>query len=298
MKELQLGGILIRFNPFLLLVFIFYWIFGFLWEIIIVFGITFLHELSHTIVARYYNIQILEIELFPLGGVVRLKEVYHIKPIEEMIISLAGPMINILFSLLSFILIYFNIVQDYFFHFFMFSNIIIGGFNLIPVFPLDGGRILRAYLSRKLGNHKATLITIGIGKLLSLILFVSGAYLVYYSYSYLYVVFIAIYIYHQSNKERQMSIYILVREILHRKKTLVKQGIMDSKHLTVMETVDLKTVFKYFSSGKYHYIGVINSNGELVASITESQIIDGISIYGGDINLSMYLDFIREKETS
>lgn len=297
MKIFKLSGIVIKVNFLLPLAFILYWGLGFLLEIFIVFLLTLIHEIAHTVAARHFGIEVMEIELFPLGGVVRLKESYIIKSREEIIISLAGPLVNIFLALIAFFLLYFKIVNDFFFNFFLISNIIIGVFNLIPVFPLDGGRVIRAVLSDKLGSHRATRITIGIGKVVSILLMIAGSYLTYLSLSYIYIVFLSVFIFYQAREEKKMSIFILIREILYRREKLMDQGIMDSKHLTVIDSVDLKTVFKSFSSGKYHYVNVINNRGELVGSLMESQIIDGISRFGGQLSLAAYLDMTMEKES-
>ncbi|MEM3411674.1 MAG: site-2 protease family protein [archaeon] len=130
-----------------------------------------LHEIAHSLTARKYKVKVKKILLLPIGGIA-LMDIQNLKPKQEIVVSLAGPVLNFVFVLLGlFIAASFNLeiptLEDLFskeiplLHLFLFysiyANLILGVFNLfLPAFPLDGGRILRAVLALKFDILKAT----------------------------------------------------------------------------------------------------------------------------------------------
>jgi Zn-dependent protease/CBS domain-containing protein len=155
--------------------------------ILSIFFIVILHELGHSLAARKFGISTKDITLLPIGGVARLEKMPE-KPKEELIVAIAGPMVNIV---LAFILYFFvsmpnpeDISEDAIAaigpHNFLFNlfivNIILAVFNMIPAFPMDGGRVLRALLSIKIARHKATFLAARIGQVLAVLFIIGGFY--------------------------------------------------------------------------------------------------------------------------
>ncbi|MFV8270130.1 site-2 protease family protein [Flavobacterium sp. GT2N3] len=145
-----------------------------------------LHELGHAVAAKNYNIKTKDIILLPIGGLVRLEQIPE-KPSEELVVVFAGPLVNFTLAFITGIFITIPATSqqlmteissgvhanNFLLHFFL-VNFCLGIFNLIPAFPLDGGRILRALLSFKLQRHIATRISARIGKLLAIGFIISG----------------------------------------------------------------------------------------------------------------------------
>lgn len=155
--------------------------------ILTIFFIVVLHELGHSLAARRYGIETKDITLLPIGGVARLEKMPE-KPMEEFVVAIAGPAVNIVLA----IILYFFITiptseeilamaevgltaQTFLFNLFL-VNIILAVFNMIPAFPMDGGRVLRALLSIKIQRHKATFIAARIGQLLAVLFIIGGFY--------------------------------------------------------------------------------------------------------------------------
>ena len=146
-----------------------------------VFSCVVLHELGHALMARFFGIGTESITLFPIGGVARLQRMSE-KPFEEISIAVAGPAVNlVLFLLLSplvFLGFQFGISMDNTFYLpelgmgvafarivysMWLANLMLLLFNLLPCFPMDGGRVLRALLSIWKGQLRATEIAVRIG---------------------------------------------------------------------------------------------------------------------------------------
>jgi Zn-dependent protease/predicted transcriptional regulator len=148
--------------------------------ILCVFVTVFLHELGHSFAAKLFNIGTKDITLLPIGGVSRLETIPE-KPKEELIVTFAGPLVNIVLAFITGLFISFpdtsvalarelsaGVNASNFFHNFFIVNIILAVFNLIPAFPMDGGRVLRALLSFKFERHIATKIAARIGQFLAI----------------------------------------------------------------------------------------------------------------------------------
>lgn len=121
------------------------------------------HELGHSLAAQKHGIIVMDIILWPLGGVARLKGAPQ-NPYQELIIAAMGPLASLLLAVITlpFWVLYQTVILD----FALYANLCIGLINLVPVFPLDGGRILRAILNLRLSFLQATEISVSIGKIL------------------------------------------------------------------------------------------------------------------------------------
>jgi Zn-dependent protease len=144
-----------------------------------------LHEVGHSIVASNYGIKFQKIVLFALGGIALNPNEITV-PKKEIHMAFAGPLISFIISGISLLLwfIFFqsrmsitqNFLIDWIFFYSGMINLVIGLFNLLPVFPCDGGRILRSFLSFYTHDHfKATISTIKIGMIISFCILVIGA---------------------------------------------------------------------------------------------------------------------------
>lgn len=138
-----------------------------------VFGSVLLHEFGHALAARRYGIETPDITLLPIGGVARLERLPE-RPVEELVVAVAGPAVNIIIVAVLYagmwltgragVLDGIALVGGDFWAQLMFVNISLVVFNLIPAFPMDGGRILRALLASRLGFVRATEIAASVGQ--------------------------------------------------------------------------------------------------------------------------------------
>lgn len=161
-----------------------------------------LHEFGHAIAARRYGVKTRDIVLMPIGGVARLERMPE-KPFQEFVVAIAGPMVNVVIA--SLLLVGMTLMVDegllelfsyairadigeeivtesgYFLspwlHFgikLAFTNVALVIFNMIPAFPMDGGRVFRALLSMWLGRPRATKIAAWLGQVIALLLVLAG----------------------------------------------------------------------------------------------------------------------------
>ncbi len=141
--------------------------------IVAVFACVVLHELGHALAARRYGIATPDITLLPIGGLARLSRIPE-NPAEEIVIAIAGPLVNVVIAAVLILILGARFdpatvatIEDTapgFLTRLAAINIWLVLFNLIPAFPMDGGRVLRAVLAFRLGRRRATNIAARIGQ--------------------------------------------------------------------------------------------------------------------------------------
>lgn len=140
------------------------------------------HEFGHIFAARRYGIATPEVLLLPIGGVARLERM-PADPKQELVVALAGPAVNVVIALALTILhgapatVHFGALDDpgvSMVERLILANILLTLFNLIPAFPMDGGRVLRALLAMKLPRERATLVAARIGQGFAILMMAAG----------------------------------------------------------------------------------------------------------------------------
>lgn len=131
----------------------------------VLFGCIVLHEMGHALAARHYGIQTRDITLWPIGGVASLESMPE-KPLHEMVVAVAGPLVNVVIAaLIWFWLSAHDAIpamdmafqgESSFLFKLLVVNLVLAIFNLLPAFPMDGGRILRALLAFFFERARAT----------------------------------------------------------------------------------------------------------------------------------------------
>src|ERR671933_171877 len=235
-----------------------------------------LHEFGHSLVAQRLGLEIHSITLLPIGGVSNL-EPRPEKPSDELKITLAGPLVNVVLAPIFFgvglalgaqpripadIFTGIGSVGQFFFYL-GYLNVVLAVFNLIPAFPLDGGRILRALLATRLGAVRATDISSAVGKLFAAAFFLIGLL----GGNFL-LALVAVFIYFGATGEAQM-----VRQ-QEQTRGLSVSDVMGTKPRTETVTPD-RTFGQVLDSVIHGYqedFPVVDESGKLVGMITRDEI--------------------------
>jgi Zn-dependent protease/predicted transcriptional regulator len=214
-----------------------------------------LHELGHSAVAKKHGSNIQSITLFLFGGVSAMEEIPR-DPKIELKMALAGPGVSFLIGMwlgliyiltkpadLSYIAyLFLDISNNPYLRLIWligYINIILGIFNLLPAFPMDGGRVLRAWLAERMSYIKATRTAAGVGKMFAIIMGIFGLF------ASLWFILIAFFIYIGASEEEKSTEVTVVLEGVKIKDIMSKNVTSVTSGMSVEELVDLMFRFKH-----------------------------------------------------
>ncbi len=175
--------------------------------IVLLFACVVLHEFGHILVARHYGIATPEVTLLPIGGVASMQRMPD-DPAQELAIAIAGPLVNFVIAIALALLLGHIHAGDLarlddpqlsLLARLAAANLFLAVFNLVPAFPMDGGRVLRALLAMKVGRPRATRIAATIGQAFAFVLGFLGLF------GNPLLIFIAIFIYVAAAGEAEMT---------------------------------------------------------------------------------------------
>ena len=269
------------------------------------------HELAHSVVARHYGIKVRKIVLYPLGGVSEIEEVPE-NPRIEWRLAIAGPLMSFLIggvllgisqlfsvevptaALSSTIVTAGNLILDL-----AFLNLLLGAFNLIPAFPMDGGRVFRALLAERMKYSDATKYAAYIGRLFGIGMVVVG---VLYDF---WLILIGVFIYIGASEEAEQTIVstnlagVRVKDVMQSEVGAVQP------EATLAETVEVMFKARYHDAlvekegifqGVVSWEEIMKIKPEQRSSVTVGQMpLKHLSVFTDESILEAYKVMTREK---
>jgi Zn-dependent protease/CBS domain-containing protein len=236
--------------------------------IVLLFVCVLAHEFGHIFTARAFGVPTPDVTLLPIGGVARLARIPE-KPSEEFLVAIAGPMVNVMiaFALVLFAGAHLDPAQLVAMESTKVSlvdrlasvNLFLAVFNMIPAFPMDGGRVLRALLAIKLGHVRATEIAAAIGQLVAFALGFLGLF------GNPLLIFIAIFVYLAASSEAHLvAVRAMTRDVpvsaamMTEFATLTPDEHIDAAIETLLHTS--QTEFPVIDEG-HRLVGLLNRDG-------------------------------------
>ncbi|MDO3681728.1 site-2 protease family protein [Paenibacillus ehimensis] len=163
-------GIRYRFHPlFSILLLLSVWT-GYFIETATLFGIVLIHELGHVAAARSFGWRIREVQLLPFGGVASLEDPGGVPAVQDLVVALAGPLQNVWMMAVGSFLTAVGLFSEPWGSYFVQANLLIALFNLLPVLPLDGGKVMQVLVGWWLPYQRTIQVTAGASLLLSALL--------------------------------------------------------------------------------------------------------------------------------
>jgi Zn-dependent protease/CBS domain-containing protein len=244
--------------------------------IVLLFACVLLHEFGHIFAARRYGVQTPDVVLLPIGGVARLERIPE-EPAQELAVALAGPAVNVVIAGVLYLALggfapaagaeVQNPGVDLLARL-AYVNVFLVLFNLIPAFPMDGGRVLRALLARRLGYARATQIAASIGQGLAFVFGLLGLF------GNPLLIFIALFVYLAATSEanavqmREASRGIIVDDaMITRFESLGADSRVDDAVDCLIRTTQ-------------HEFPVVDSDGRLLGVLTRDEMIKALKERG------------------
>lgn len=278
MNSLHIGTaweIKLKLNNWFLAALIIFFLAGILLKALAVFISVLWHECAHAFAAVWLGYRVREVELLPFGGVARIENLNKAGARDEFIMAAAGPVSSLILAAAIWCAVRNFHYYSEFYLFILDINIMLAVFNLLPALPLDGGRMIRAILSKYFDFNKATVLMLRTAKLLSIILLLLVIYDVVLKQSInITFLFAAVFLYVSAKTELEI-VWLRTMEIITQKKaSLLSKGIMNTTHITVLSTTAIKEIMRLIRPDSYYIIIIIDGNFQICGQLTESQVWD------------------------
>lgn len=253
---------------------------GYFAELITLFGIVLVHELGHVIVARGYGWTIREVKLLPFGGVAEVEDTGGLPAKEEAVVVLAGPLQNVWMGAAAWGMGQLGWWDSEWAAYVLQANIMIGLFNLLPILPLDGGKLLQVVLSRSLTYHQMLTWGARISLLLS-------AGMVLYAFSPLFqgggrgiqlnLLAVGIFLFMTNWTYNRHIPFLFLRFLTSRGTASTRHIIRGvwAQPIVVSQRHTVTAALRLFKRDRYHLIVVMEERGRILGILPEQQLVNG-----------------------
>lgn len=241
--------------------------------IVLLFGIVVLHELGHALAARRFGIATRDITLLPIGGIARIEKMPD-NPRQELLVAVAGPAVNLVLAVVIGVALLAlghpiagDVTQLGLLSQLFWINISLALFNMVPAFPMDGGRALRAILAMRMDSVRATELAANLGKATA---FVFGLVGLFYSPI---LLFIAVFVWLGANAEVGMA------RVEGALAGLTVEAAMISEFHTVSARAPLDVAVTYSVGGFQHDFPVVE-DGRVVGVLPHRALLAAVAKRG------------------
>lgn len=248
---------------------------GYIEQFFIIFSIVTIHELAHIAVAKLYGAKLSKIIIYPIGEMAIIENLFLVKPLKRIAIICAGPAINIALGLL-----FIALGNNDIFKFISMTNFSIAIFNSLPIYPLDGGRLVHLILSTLIGILNSNEVIILISKFFILVITLIGIIqVILYPFN---ISLICLGIYLKSSiKKEEFNLSLDFFEIIFTKTELIKKHkCIYTNIVTVSEDTCIRDILKYLKVDRLYKIYIVDKDLNSLGVITENQLIKFIIKYG------------------
>ncbi len=236
-----------------------------------------LHELAHIICAHFLKVGISYVNLYPFGISARLKSSYIQSAEKEFLVAIAGPFCSLLLFWLfsSLYAIYGQPLLLYSAD----TNLALSLINLIPVLPLDGGRILKALLTSRFGIIRSYNFMLKLSRIATLILLVSAIIFVITVQNFSLILISAFLLQNLVWEQHSLSL-ITLKEVLASKEKVNLKNILPAKVICVSEEALASSILKILSYDRFYLINTIDKNCKITKTLTESEVLSALTQTG------------------
>lgn len=284
----KICGVRLILNRWFLLLVVLFGAGGMLKEVFIVFSSVLLHEAAHGFIAEKLGYPVREIELLPFGGVARIERLQDAGRRQSILIAAAGPVCSLFVALLCFGTG--SDGQDTFITLLVQVNVMLGLFNLLPAFPLDGGHILHALLRGVTDYRRAAMPAIYLSYIVAALLSGKVVYDFIFSHSINFsLLILAVFIVVSARKEAKGLEFHAVRIMAYKKADLARKGFMESQQYTALKTAKVKDFIHQCKADRYALITIVDETHHVCGLVTEIELWEALVKNGVSIRFSELL---------
>lgn len=289
MTIFKLWGVKVKVNLLFIVVIFLFLLIGELPRVLIAFFCVLVHEIGHILTARQYGLKTTQIEFLPFGGVAVFEDMLQLDPKAELKVALAGPAVNFVLVLVTTLLTRYDLLNLHLALFFITYNLYIGIFNLIPAFPLDGGRVLRAILAQIKNYWQATDLTLKVTRLFAILLGLGAVVSWIMNRASLITLLGAFFVYYAALKEKEQSIFVLIKYLTRKKLQISKDGYLPLEQFIVSADINLLRVLKTINPGTFAQFLIYDKDYQLMGIITEIEVLETFFEEGKNVPIKLLL---------
>ncbi|MBM7866856.1 hypothetical protein GTO89_04415 [Heliobacterium gestii] len=273
MRIVRLAGVDVRINEWLIVLAALYVWAGVVTEVALAFACVAWHEFGHVLAARRKGFAVQEVEFFPFGGVARLEPGLEQSPGDEIPVVLAGPLFSFLLLLILEGGVRLGVDWGDYFDFLRNVNFSIGLFNLLPILPLDGGRLCRAWLAGRWGVMGASLRTAGWGEGLALLFGLLAIAGLYGGRSGLDLPLIAGFLFLGAHKERSNGPMFFWNLLRVKRRKLTGQAAWSGEVVVARRDARVSSLLPRIVPQRCLLVTVIDGEGAVIGQVSESELL-------------------------
>lgn len=244
-----------------------------------------LHEGTHIAVAHRLGVEISHMEILPFGVCARLKCSIIKNPLHEIAVALSGPLFNITVAFVTYFICRAYSLNSELLSYFFYCNTAMALVNFIPALPLDGGRVLKAYLTTKAGAVYAYNFTVKISRVpILLLLFLSIYFLLTRRFNFSFIL-IGVFLLGNLCTEQKNISKLALREMLDFEDKLTNSDMHRTNVVTAHKTTPARKILRYLSYNRYNIIHVVDDKLRVSKILTEGQLIKALTQQGIRVTL-------------
>jgi stage IV sporulation protein FB len=263
---IKFRGTAYRLHPLFVLLMLSSVFTGYFVEMLTLFGVVTIHELGHVAAAKAYGWRVRQVQLLPFGGVAAVDESTNVPAREELVVALCGPLQNAWMAVFAFLMIETGWGDTAYWEYFLEANVMIGLFNMLPVLPLDGGKLLLGLLSYMVSYHRALVCALYSSLLLS-IMMVTAAVIRYPSGGIqLNLLVIGVFLFYTNWYGYKHLPYQFLRFLVNRErrsKGMEHSGRLPSP-LMVRSDANPLEVLRLFKREQHHLLYIVGDTGQVL----------------------------------
>ncbi|AHM67527.1 M50 family metallopeptidase [Paenibacillus polymyxa] len=274
---INVRGVTLSLHPLFVLVMLTSVLTGHFIEIMTLFTLVFIHELGHATAASLLGARLLSIQMLPFGGVAVIEDQGKLNAWKEIVIALAGPLQNGIMIIILLWLRHVSGLEHDYVNYIIQGNAVIALFNLLPILPLDGGKILQSLISLFFSYHRTLVWTFRASIVTSLLFCLYGIspLLRQDEPLHLNLLAVGIFLLYSNIVDYRNIPYRFIRFLLGRDELFYREAAKGSIALPIVSlpVKHLEPVLRLFRRDRYHMVYVMNEQGRIVAVLPEQRLI-------------------------
>ena len=249
--------------------------------IVLLFLCVVLHEFGHIFMAKRFGVKTPEVIISPIGGIANMERIPKV-PVQELQVAIAGPLVNVVIAALLMVGFGIGFEQLGSIQFdtaslavrLAYVNVALVLFNLVPAFPMDGGRVLRAILAMNMDAAKATDVAARIGQAFAFLFVLVG---LYYN---LMLMLVGVFIYFAAAAEQQQAAFVGFA------KRLLVRDAMEALPATLPSTAKLSDAVDALLAAAQHEFPVVGQTGQVVGILDRDTLLAGLRDMGPEAEIA------------